>query len=94
MRNGAGNVQQFKARLVCEGNQQIEGIGYQATHPPTARLGHVQLALAIAAKYDLEIHQINVCMAVLGVVLEEGIYMNPPQGYFRLVQTRRLRKTS
>ena len=55
-RDGAGNVQWFKARLVSGGHHQIEGINYQATYAPTARLGHVRLALAIAAKYDLEIH--------------------------------------
>ena len=85
--NGAGNVQRFQARIVCGGNYQIEGIDYQATYAPTARLGHVRLALAIAAKYDLKIHQTNVCTAFLGVDLEEEIYMHPPQGYFGLVQT-------
>jgi hypothetical protein len=54
--DGAGNVQQFKARQVCGGNHQIEGIDYQATYASTAHLGHVSMALAIAAKYDLEIH--------------------------------------
>jgi len=86
-RDGAGNVQRFKARLVCGGNHQIEGIDYKATYAPTARLGHVRLALAIAAQYDLEIHQMDVCTAFLGVDLEEEIYMHPLQGYFRLVQT-------
>jgi len=84
--NGAANVQQFKARLVCGGNHQIEGIDYQATYAPTARLGHVRLALTIGAKYDLKIHQIDVCMAFFGVDLEEEIYMHSPQGYFRLLQ--------
>jgi len=84
-RDGAGNVQRFKARLDCGGNDQIEGIDYQSTYLPTARLGHVRLALAIAAKYNLEIHQMDVCTAFLGVDLEEEIYMHPPQGYFRLV---------
>jgi len=84
-RDGAGNVQRFKARLVCGGIHQMEGIDYQATYAPTARLGHVRLALAIAAKYNREIHQMDVCTAFLGVDLEEEIYMHPPQGYFRLV---------
>jgi hypothetical protein len=85
-RNGAGNVQRFKARLVYGGNHQIEGIDYQATYAPTARLGHVRLALAIAAMYDLGIHQMDVCTAVLAVDLEEEINMHPPQEYFRLLQ--------
>jgi hypothetical protein len=45
------------------------------------------LALAIAAKYDLEIHQRDLCTAFLEVDLDEKIYTHPPQGYFRLVQT-------
>jgi hypothetical protein len=77
-RNGAANVQRFKARLVCGGNDKIQGIDYQATYAPTSRLGHTKLALAIAAKYHLEIHQMDVCMAFLGVDLEEEIYMHPP----------------
>jgi hypothetical protein len=79
-RDGAGNVQRFKARLVYRGNHQIEGIDYQAAYAPTVPLGHVRLALAIATKYDLEIHQINICLAFLGVDLEEEIHMHPPQG--------------
>jgi hypothetical protein len=59
-RDGAGNLQRFMARLVCGGNHQIEGIDYQAMNAPTARLGHGRVALAIAAKYDLEIHQMDV----------------------------------
>jgi len=86
-RDGAGNVQRFKARLVCGGNHQIKGIDYHATYAPTARLCHVRLAFAIAAKYDHEIHRMEVCTAFLGVDLEDEIYMHRPQGYFRLVQT-------
>jgi len=83
--DGAGNVQRFKARLVCGGNHQIEDIDYQAMYAPTARLGHDRLVLTIAAQYHLDIHQMDVCTAFLGVDLEEEIYMHPLQGYFRLV---------
>jgi hypothetical protein len=48
-------------------------------------LGHVRLALPIAAKYDLEIHHLDECTAFLGVKLEEEIYMQPEQGFFHLV---------
>jgi hypothetical protein len=82
----AGNVQQFKARLVCGGNQLIEDIDYQATCAPTCCLGHVRLALAIAANYDLEIHLLVICTAILGVDLEDVIYMHLPQGYICLLQ--------
>jgi hypothetical protein len=86
-RDGASNVQPLKARLVCGGNHQIEGIDCQAMYAPTAHWGHVRLALAIAAKYNLQIHQMVVCSPSLAVDLEEEIYMHPPQGYFHLVQT-------
>ena len=75
-RDGTGNIQRFKARLVCRGNQQ-EGIDYQEAYAPTARLSHVRLALAIAAKYGLEVQQMDVCTAFLGVPLEEEIYGSP-----------------
>jgi len=84
-RDGAGNVQQFKARLACGGNHQIEDIHYQAMCAPTACLGRRRLPLAITAKYDLEIHQMDVCTAFLGVDFEEDISIHPPQGYFHLV---------
>jgi hypothetical protein len=56
-------------------------------YAPTDCLGHIRLALAIAAKYNLEIHPMDVCTAFLGDDLEEEIYMHQPQGYFHLLQT-------
>jgi len=87
--DGAGNVQRFTTRLLCGDNHQIRSIDYQATYAPTARLGHVKLALMIAAKYDLEIHQMDVCTAYLAVDFEAEIYMHPSQGYLRWLQNGR-----
>jgi hypothetical protein len=81
----AGNVLRFKTRLVCGGNHEIEAIDYPATYRPTARLSLFGLALAIAVKYNLEIHLMDKCTAFLGVDLEEVIYMHPPQEYIRLL---------
>jgi hypothetical protein len=86
-RDGAGNVQRLKASLVCGRNHQIDGIDYQATYSPTAHSGRARVALAIASQYDVEIHQMDVCTAFVGVDLEERIYRPLPQGYFGLVKT-------
>jgi hypothetical protein len=86
-RDGAGNVQWFKARLVWAGNHQIAGIDYQAQFALTAHLGHVMVGMVIAAKNDLELHPLNTCIACLGVDLEEVIYLHPLKGFFRLLQT-------
>jgi hypothetical protein len=98
--DGAGNVQRFKARLVCGGNHQIDRINNLAMYAPTAELGHSRLGLTITAKYALEIHQMDVSMAFMGVDLEEELYLHPTQGYCRFLQSGnrcndpRLTKTS
>jgi hypothetical protein len=49
-------------------------------------MGHGRLALAFATRYDLEIDQMDIYTAFLGVDLEEDIYMHPPQRYCPLHQ--------
>jgi hypothetical protein len=83
-RDDSGKVTRFKARLICGGNHHTEGINFSATYAPTARLAHIHLMLAIAAKYDFDLHQIDVMTAFLGGKLTEEIYMHPPQGFFCL----------
>jgi hypothetical protein len=69
----------FKARIVCRGDLQTPGIDFDETFAPTARMVHVRLALAIAARYNLDIQQMDVCSAFLGALLEEEIYVTPRQ---------------
>jgi len=94
MRDGAGNVQWFKARLVCAGNPQIEGIDYQATYAPTRRLGDISLALAIAAVYNPEIHQMEVCIAFFGSCVGWRDVYAPTAGTFSFGRNRELIKRS
>jgi hypothetical protein len=83
-RDDSGKIKKFKARLICGGNHQTEGIDFSATYAPTARLAHIRLMLAIAAKYDFDLHEMDVMTAFLGGKLTKEIYMHPPQGFFRL----------
>jgi hypothetical protein len=86
-RDEAGNVQWFKARLVSGETHQFEDIDYQTTYEPTSHCGDVRMVLVITAMYNIEIHQIVQCLALLGVDLEEEIHMHPLQGYFRVGDT-------
>jgi len=85
--DGAGNVKQFKPRQLCGGNEKFECIECQAKYVLTSRLGHGWWALVIAAKYNLMIDQMDICMVFLGVDLEDKIYKHPPQRYLCLLQT-------
>lgn len=46
-----------------------------------AKFNSIRILIAIAAKYDLELHQMDVKIAFLNGDLHEEIYMHQPQGY-------------
>src|SRR5712671_7923560 len=74
------SIQKYKARIVAQGFTQIEGIDYDKTFMPVAKLASLRVILALAAEQDLEIHQMDVKSAYLNGTLEEEIFMEPPPG--------------
>ena len=76
-----GAIQKYKARVVTQGFTQIEGIDYNKTFAPVAKLSSLQAILAIAVEYNLEVHQMDVKSAYLNDELEEEIFMEPPPGF-------------
>ena len=76
-----GQIQKYKARLVAQGFTQVHGIDYTETFAPVAKFTSIRALLALAAKLDLEIHQMDVKSAFLNGDLEEEIYMSPPPGF-------------
>ncbi|KAK1680533.1 hypothetical protein QYE76_041381, partial [Lolium multiflorum] len=77
-----GNVTVYKARLVAKGFRQIQGVDYDETFSPVAKLKSVRILLAIAAFFDYEIWQMDVKMAFLNGDIEEELYMVQPKGFF------------
>ena len=72
-----GNVTIYKARLVAKGYRQVQGIDYDETFSPVAKLKSVRIMLAVAAFYDYEIRQMDVKTAFL----KEELYMMHPEGF-------------
>ena len=76
-----GNVIIYKSRLVTKCYQQVQGVDYEETFSPIAKLKSVQIMLAIPAFYDYEIWQMDIKTAFLNGFLKEELYMMQPEGF-------------
>ncbi|KAI3681369.1 hypothetical protein L6452_36163 [Arctium lappa] len=77
-----GTVTRNKARLVTQGYRQEEGIDYDETFAPVARLEAVRLFLAYAVYKDFIVYQMDVKSAFLNGKLNEEVYVEQPPGFY------------
>ncbi|KAJ9561687.1 hypothetical protein OSB04_006847 [Centaurea solstitialis] len=70
-----------KARLVAKGYRQQEGIDYDETFAPVARLEAIRMFLAYAAYKDFTIFQMDVKTTFLYGHLKEEVYVAQPEGF-------------
>jgi hypothetical protein len=78
--DGKGTVYQQKVCLIMKGFSQIPGQDYHDTHSAVAKYPTLRTLLALAAREDMELHQIDVVGACLRGGLNGEIYMTPPDG--------------
>ncbi|KAJ9544443.1 LOW QUALITY PROTEIN: hypothetical protein OSB04_024150 [Centaurea solstitialis] len=76
-----GVVIRNKARLVAQGYYQEEGIDYEETFAPVARLEAIKIFLAYAAHRGFEVYQMDVKYAFLNRKLKEEVYVKQPPGF-------------
>jgi hypothetical protein len=80
-RDQLGSIIRYKAHLVAKRFSQIPGIDYDETFAPVVRLDTIRLLLALAARYKLDVHIVDVIGAYLNGKLDEEIYMQQPECY-------------
>ena len=70
-----------KARLVAKGYNQEEGIDFDESYAPVARIKAIKILLAFASYMNFKIYQMDVKSAFLNGVISEEVYVEQPPGF-------------
>ncbi|KAK2390888.1 putative mitochondrial protein [Trifolium repens] len=76
-----GIIVRNKARLVAQGYNQEEGIDFDETFAPVARLEAIRLLLAYACSLNFQLYQMDVKSAFLNGYIHEEVYVKQPPGF-------------
>nr|GEX62517.1 retrovirus-related Pol polyprotein from transposon TNT 1-94 [Tanacetum cinerariifolium] len=76
-----GDVLKNKARLVAKGYRQEEGIDFEESFAPVARIEAIRIFIANATCKNMTIYQMDVKMAFLNDELKEEVYVSQPKGF-------------
>jgi len=80
-RDEHGVIVRNKARLVAQGYNQEEGIDYEETFAPVARLESIRMLLAFASHKEFILYQMDVKSAFLNGYIVEEVYVEQPPGF-------------
>ena len=73
-----GSPMKYKARLVAKGFSQVQGIDYNDTFAPVAKMDSIRLVLAIASSKQWEVHHMDGKSEFIPGYIKEEIYMQHP----------------
>ncbi|GJV23863.1 retrovirus-related pol polyprotein from transposon TNT 1-94 [Tanacetum coccineum] len=79
-----GGILKNKARLVARGYRQEEGIKFEESFAPVARLEAIRIFLAFAAHMNMVVYQMDVKIAFLNGKLREEVYVSQPDSFVNL----------
>lgn len=63
------------------GMQKKKGIYYEETFAPVVRFTSIKCVISLVAQMGCEIHQIDVETTFLNGLIEEGVYIEQPEGF-------------
>jgi hypothetical protein len=76
-----GVVTRNKARLVAKGYSHVEGLDFEETFAPIARLDSIHILLVYATHYDFKLYQMDVKSDFLNGPIKEEVYVEQPPGF-------------
>jgi hypothetical protein len=74
-------VTRNKTRLVAKGYSQAEGLDFDETYAPVARLESIHILLAYATYHGFKLYQMDVKSAFLNGPIKEEVYVEQPPGF-------------
>ena len=66
---------------MARGFSQKEGIDYEETFAHVVRYTSIRTIMALAAKIEWKLHQMEVKTTFLNGVIQEEVYIEQPQGF-------------
>jgi hypothetical protein len=79
--NEHGTVVRNNACLVAQEYTQIEGVDFDETFAPVARLESIRILHSVVCHLDFKLYQMDVKSAFLNGVLQEEVYVEQPKGF-------------
>ena len=79
--NEDGEIIRNKARLLCKGYAQVEGIDFEESFAHVSKLEAIRMFLAIASYKKLRVYQMDVKSTFLNGYLDEEVYIEQPKGF-------------
>ncbi|GJS63521.1 retrovirus-related pol polyprotein from transposon TNT 1-94 [Tanacetum coccineum] len=76
-----GGILKNKSQLVTRGYRQEEGIDFEESFAPVARLEAIRIFLAFDAHMNMVVYQMDVKTAFLNGNLQEEVYVSQPDGF-------------
>nr|GEV29494.1 hypothetical protein [Tanacetum cinerariifolium] len=79
-----GGILKNKARLVARGYRQEEGVDFEESFAPVARLEAIRIFLAYATHKNMVVYQMDVKTTFFNGNLREEVYISQPDGFVNL----------
>jgi hypothetical protein len=79
--NADGTIACYKARLITQGNTEIQEVDYEEVFSPITYITSIHILLSITHKLGHNIYQMDVDTAYLYGKLTKNVYMKQPQRY-------------